>query len=66
MPPASPRADVIGKEGLHNAVGISTETVGATGINMQFVTIPPGAWAKTNMHEGHETAIYALDGVSRV
>ncbi|MGY2377758.1 cupin domain-containing protein [Pseudomonas sp. SDO524_S393] len=61
-----PRAAVVGKQGLHNAVGISTETVGATGINLQIVSIPPGARAKTHMHEGHETAIYALSGISRV
>lgn len=61
-----PRAAVIGKQGLYNAVGISTETVGASGINLQIVSIPAGARARTHMHEGHETAIYALSGVSSV
>lgn len=60
------KSAVVGKQGLHNEVGISAETVGATGINLQIVTIPPGARAKTHMHEGHETAIYALTGVSSV
>ncbi|GLU31308.1 cupin [Trinickia caryophylli] len=55
-----------GKQGLDYAVGISAETVGATGINLQLVTIPPGARAKTHVHAGHETAIYALEGVSHV
>lgn len=55
-----------GKQGLQYAVGISAETAGATGINLQLVTIPPGARAKTHMHAGHETAIYALSGVSGV
>ncbi|GAB7533857.1 cupin domain-containing protein [Burkholderia sp. 3C] len=55
-----------GKQGLEYAVGISAETAGSTGINLQLVTIPPGARAKTHLHAGHETAIYALSGVSSV
>ena len=55
-----------GKQGLQYAVGISAETVGATGINLQLVTIPPGVKAKTHMHSQHETAIYALSGTSQV
>ncbi|MFN8473819.1 MAG: cupin domain-containing protein [Anaerolineae bacterium] len=51
-----------GKQGLTYAVGISAESVGATGINMQFVTIPPKARAKAHLHEAHETAIYMLQG----
>lgn len=60
------QAPFTGKQGLQYAVGISAETVGATGINLQIVTIPPGAKAKTHMHARHETAIYALSGVSHV
>lgn len=55
-----------GKQGLQYAVGISAETVGATGINLQLVTIAPGARAKTHMHDGHETAVYALSGISHI
>jgi uncharacterized RmlC-like cupin family protein len=33
---------------------------------MQIVTIPPGARAKAHKHKAHETAIYALTGVSHV
>ncbi|AOB33688.1 cupin [Bordetella sp. H567] len=55
-----------GKQGLQYAVGISAETVGAKGINLQIVSIPPGVKAKTHMHSEHETAIYALSGVSQV
>jgi hypothetical protein len=47
-------------------VGISAESVGAQGIHMQIVTIPPGARAKAHKHENHETAIYALRGESLV
>ncbi|HET7313820.1 cupin domain-containing protein [Salinisphaera sp.] len=55
---------VTGKQALDYNVGISAESAGATGIHMQIVTIPPGARAKAHRHEYHETAIYALDGVS--
>ncbi len=53
-----------GKQGLMYSVGISAETVGAKGIHMQIVTIPPGARAKAHKHAEHETAIYALKGES--
>lgn len=55
-----------GKQGLIYNVGISAETVGAKGIHMQIVTIGPGARAKAHKHADHETAIYALKGVSEV
>ena len=55
-----------GLQGLTYAVGISAESVGARGIHMQLVRIPPGGRAKAHKHEGHETAIYALSGVSCV
>lgn len=56
----------IGKQGLEYAVGISAESVGAQGIHMQLVTIPPGGRAKAHKHATHETAIYALQGESGV
>lgn len=56
----------IGKQNLEYAVGISAESVGARGIHMQLVTIPPGGRAKAHKHATHETAIYALKGESRV
>jgi uncharacterized RmlC-like cupin family protein len=57
---------VTGKQELLYNVGISAESVGARGIHMQIVTIPPGARAKAHRHEAHETAIYALRGESHV
>lgn len=60
------QAPFAGKQGLGYSMGISAETVGAVGINLQLVTIPPGARAKTHKHDGHETAIYGLKGVSHV
>ena len=55
-----------GKQGLQYNVGISAESVGAQGIHMQLVTIPPGGRARAHKHATHETAIYALKGESGV
>jgi uncharacterized RmlC-like cupin family protein len=51
-----------GKQGISYVHGISTETVGARGICMHLLTMPPGARAKPHLHEHHETAIYVLSG----
>jgi uncharacterized RmlC-like cupin family protein len=58
--------EFVGKQGLVYAVGISAETVGARGIHVQLVRIPPGSRAKAHKHEEHETAIYVLSGESGV
>jgi len=55
-----------GKQGLDYIVGILAETVGAHGLHMQLVPIPPGAKAFAHRHVAHETAIYALSGTSAV
>lgn len=55
-----------GKQGLFYTPAISAETVGSQAIHMQIVTLPPGARAKAHKHEHHETAIYALNGVSHM
>jgi uncharacterized RmlC-like cupin family protein len=55
-------APFIGKQGLSYAPGISAETVGARGVHLQIITIPPGARAKAHKHEDHETALYVLSG----
>ena len=60
------RDEFIGKQGLVYAPGISAESVGAGGIHLQIVTIPPGGRAKAHKHEAHETAIYILSGESGV
>ncbi len=62
----APGGSFVGKQALTYAVGISAESVGAEGIHMQIVRIPPGARAKAHKHAGHETAIYALSGTSHV
>ena len=51
-----------GKQGFDYIEGITAEAVGATGICMLLLTIPPGGRAKAHLHESHETAIYALSG----
>ena len=57
-------ADFIGKQGLVYRPGISAESVGAKGLHLQMVVLPPGAKAKAHKHEAHETAIYVLSGQS--
>ncbi|MDQ0457165.1 cupin domain-containing protein [Rhizobium paknamense] len=51
-----------GKQGFSYFAGIAAETVGAKGICMHLLTIPPGGRAKAHMHEAHETAIYLISG----
>ncbi|PSJ64843.1 cupin domain-containing protein [Kumtagia ephedrae] len=51
-----------GKQGFSYFEGIARETVGAQGICMHLLTVPPGKRAKAHMHESHETAIYVLSG----
>ena len=59
-------AEFTGKQELAYKPGISAEAVGARGIHLQIVTLAPGARAKAHKHEGHETAIYVLSGVSEM
>ncbi len=59
-----PSKEFVGKQALSYAPGISAESVGAQGIHLQIVTIPPGGRAKAHKHDGHETAIYILSGES--
>lgn len=42
--------------------GISGATVGATGLSMHLVVIPPGGRADPHVHVGYETGIYVLEG----
>ncbi len=51
-----------GKQGFSYFEGISAETVGAKGICMHLLKVPPGGRAKAHLHESHETAIYVLSG----
>ncbi|MDQ4076063.1 MAG: cupin domain-containing protein [Chloroflexota bacterium] len=51
-----------GKQALTYFHGISAESVGAEGICMHLLTIPPGGRARAHLHEHHESAIYVLAG----
>lgn len=51
-----------GKQGFSYFEGISRQTVGAEGLCMHLLRIPPGGRATPHYHERHETAIYVLDG----
>jgi len=59
-------APFVGKQGFSYMPAVSAETVGARGLHMQLLTIPPGGRAKAHKHEGHETAIYVLSGEGRM
>ena len=43
-------------------LGVSGSTVGATGLSMHLVVIPPGARAEPHVHVGYETGIYVIAG----
>ncbi len=58
------RAPFVGRQGLCYTPAISAETVGARGIHLQLVTIPPGGCARAHLHSAHETALYVLSGES--
>lgn len=53
-----------GKQGFTYDAGIARESVGATGLCMHLLTIPPGGRARAHKHATHETAIYQLSGRS--
>lgn len=51
-----------GAQGLTYFAGIAAQNVGAQGICMHLLKMPPGARAKAHLHENHETAIYLIAG----
>jgi uncharacterized RmlC-like cupin family protein len=57
-----PTAEVMTRQGLPYFIGISGSTVGAQGIAMHIVVIPPGGRAAPHAHMGYETGIYVLAG----
>lgn len=57
-----PDREVMTRQRLPYFVGISGATVGATGLSMHLVVIPPGASAEPHIHVGYETGIYVLEG----
>ncbi|BAK76603.1 cupin 2 conserved barrel domain protein [Pseudogulbenkiania sp. NH8B] len=57
-----PEQEVMTRQRLPYFVGISGQTVGAEGLSMHLVVIPPGARAEPHVHIGYETGIYVLEG----
>jgi len=57
-----PQQQVLTRQRLPYFLGISGETVGAQGLSMHMVVIPPGAKADPHSHIGYETGIYVLEG----
>src|SRR3954462_4500146 len=57
-----PDREVMTRQRLPYFIGISGETVGASGLSMHLVVIPPGARADPHLHIGYETGIYVLEG----
>ena len=57
-----PEESIATKQNLPYFVGISQETVGAKGLSMNMVLIPPGCSPKAHYHKDFETAIYLLKG----
>jgi uncharacterized RmlC-like cupin family protein len=57
-----PLQEVLTRQQLPYFVGISGETVGARGLSMHLVVIPPGARSEPHSHRDYETGIYLLEG----
>jgi len=55
-----------GAQGITYGAGASMETVGAKGICMNVMPIPPGGRAKAHYHEGIETVALLLEGTVNV
>jgi uncharacterized RmlC-like cupin family protein len=50
------------KQSLQRFAGISAENAGAQHLCLHLIVIPPGGRAKAHLHEGHESAVYVLNG----
>ncbi|HEY8100708.1 MAG TPA: cupin domain-containing protein [Burkholderiaceae bacterium] len=57
-----PEREAMTRQRLPYFIGISGQTVNATGLSMHLVVIPPGARAEPHVHVGYETGIYVLEG----
>jgi uncharacterized RmlC-like cupin family protein len=57
-----PEREVLTRQQLPYFIGISGKTVGARGLSMHIVVIPPGARAEPHRHVGYETGLYVLEG----
>ena len=57
-----PDQEVLTRQRLPYFVGISAQTVGAAGLSMHLVVIPPGGRSEPHSHLAYETGIYVLEG----
>ena len=57
-----PDREVLTRQRLPYFVGISAQTVGASGLSMHLVVIPPGGRSEPHSHLAYETGIYVLEG----
>ena len=51
-----------GRQGFTYLTGLTGATAQSRAICMTVLTLPPGARAKTHLHEGIETAVYVFEG----
>src|SRR6202161_2039666 len=51
-----------GKQGVSLAAGVSRGSAGSQALCLHVLMIPPGTRGTPHLHEGHETAIYIVDG----
>jgi uncharacterized RmlC-like cupin family protein len=57
-----PESETLTRQRLPYFIGISKATVGAKGLSMNLLVIPPGASAEPHYHRDYETAIYIIKG----
>ena len=57
-----PDREISTRQRLPYFVGISGATVGASGLSMHLIAIPPGGRSEPHSHRDYETAIYVLEG----
>jgi uncharacterized RmlC-like cupin family protein len=57
-----PETQTVSKQGLPGFIGVSAATVGAQGLSLKLLVIPPGGKAAPHRHVGYETAIYMISG----
>lgn len=60
-----PDQEVMARQRLPYFIGISGTTVGAQGLAMHVLVIPPGARSKPHVHRGYETASTCSKAASR-
>lgn len=57
-----PDREVMTRQRLPYFIGISGQTVHATGLSMHMIVVPPGGRSEPHIHVGYETGIYVLEG----